>query len=162
MTDEIKCPHCAEYKAGWQRAAADYQNLQKEMAGQRGEWAEWSEMEIIREFIPIYDNFKKAFATDFENTDNTDRLKKWQNWKQGIEFIKKQFGEVLKSHGVEEIKTVGEQFDPERHEIVGEEEAGAEVEAGMIMKELEGGYWKKGKILKVAKVVVAAPSTDKN
>lgn len=155
MTDQSQapvCPHCAEYKAGWQRAVADYQNLQKEVAVKRSEWAQMSEAQILREFIPVYDHFKKAFITDIESTDNTDRLKNWQSWKQGIEYIMKQFGEVLKSYGVEEIKTVGERFDPALHEIVGEEQA--EADEGTVVKETEGGYGKNGRVIKVAKVII--------
>ena len=53
-----ECKNCAaakeqadEYKQGWQRAVADYQNLQKEMTAKRSEWAEMSEQYILEEFI---------------------------------------------------------------------------------------------------------------
>ncbi len=103
-----------EYKNNWQRALADYQNLQRETSERRGEWARMSEQQILEDFIPVYDNFKKAFAIA-DNADaggaadNAD--KKWQSWKQGIRYIMKQFWEVLKAHNAEEIKTVGEKFD---------------------------------------------------
>lgn len=136
---------CEEYKAGWARAQADYQNLQKEMDQKRSEWVQMSEIQVLEEFIPVYDNFKKAFAVEI---DGDDKLK---SWKQGIEYIMKQFGDILKQHDVEEIKTVGEQFDPNLHEAMGEEEG---KEEGVILKEIESGYLANGKVLKVAKVIV--------
>lgn len=141
---------CAEYKLGWQRAVADYQNLQKEVAARRAELASMSEQQILEDFIPVYDNFKKAFAHRHEVNSEMRQLR---NWIDGIVHIMKQFGEVLKAHGVEEIKTAGEMFNPEFHEAVGEEEAGKE--PGLILREVDGGYTMGGRVIKAAKVIIA-------
>lgn len=135
---------CLEYKTGWQRAVADYQNLQKEVARQRGEWAAMGETQIISEMLPVYDNFKKAFAA--AHTED--------NWAKGIGFIMKQMSDVLKNHGIEEIPTVGESFNAARHESVGEEIS--EQPEHSILREVDGGYTMRGKVLKVAKVILAA------
>ena len=151
-----------EYMAGWQRAQADYHNLQREVEQQKGDWVLWSELRILEEFIPVYDNFKKAFyhANNTANSGNGETNtpaetveKQWQNWKKGIEYIMRQYSDILKAHGVEEIKTVGELFDPAKHEAVGEEES-AEIPEHHIAREIEGGYVMKGKVVRVAKVVV--------
>lgn len=141
---------CEEYKLGWQRALADYQNLQKETSSRRGEWAQMSKLQILEEFIPVYDNFKKAFASKTADGWNREQ----ENWAMGIQFIMKQFGDVLKNHQIEEIKTVGERFDTARHEAVGEEAVDGK-EAGVILREAEGGYTLGGRVVKVAKVIVA-------
>lgn len=142
------CAHCEEYKSGWQRALADYQNLQRETTARRSEWAQMSKLQILEDFIPVYDNFKKAFAMKPVQEGAPE------NWAKGIQFIMKQFGDVLKNHQIEEIKTVGEQFDPTRHESVGEEMAEGK-QAGVIIREAEGGYLLGGKVVKVAKVIIA-------
>lgn len=151
------CPNCEasrkqmdEYKLGWQRAQADYVNLQKETAKQKSEWMQMIKGDILESFIPVYDNFKKAFS--FSSGDGD--AKQFENWKKGIEYIMKQFGDVLKQNSIEEIKTVGEMFDPRFHEIVGEEEV-ENVPAHQIVKEMDGGYKAGEKVLKVAKVIVA-------
>ena len=41
---------------------ADYDNLKKETEARRAEWAKYSEQQILEEFIPVYDNMKKALA----------------------------------------------------------------------------------------------------
>lgn len=138
-----------DYKDKWLRAQADYQNLLKETEARRAEWAQYSEQQILEEFIPVYDNFKKAFFNDQRSTINDQ-----DGWTKGIEYIMKQFGVILKAHGVKEIKTVGEEFNPELHEAMGEEESD-EFEGGRIMREVEAGYRMKGKIVKVAKVIIA-------
>jgi molecular chaperone GrpE len=141
---------CADYKSGWQRAVADYQNLQKETSRQRADWAAMSEAQILEAFLPVYDNFKKAFAA----TPGTINDEPGTNqWAKGIGFIMKQFGDILKAHGVEEIKTVGELFDATQHEAAGEEDS--EEKSHTIIREVDGGYVMKGKVLKVAKVIIA-------
>lgn len=135
--------------AGWQRATADYHNLQKEVERQKADWAVWSKRQIIEDFLPVYTNFKTAFG--HKPAEETD--KSWSNWATGIGFIMKQFGDILKSHGVEEIKTVGEVLDTTRHEAVGEEISDAPEHT--IVREVETGYVMGGKVVKVAKVIVA-------
>ena len=146
-----------EYKAGWQRAIADYQNLQKEVERMRAEWVKFSELEIVEEFLPVYINFKKAFnfAINEKNTANgeTDSEHQFDSWKKGIEYIMKQFGDVLKAHGIEEMKVVGELFEATRHESVGEEAVDG-TEPGRILREVETGFIMHGKIIKPAKVII--------
>lgn len=140
---------CAEYKQGWQRALADYQNLQKEVAARRVELVRMSELQILEEFIPVYEHLKLAFRLQ-----TSDFSPEQQKWADGIGYIMKQFGEILKAHNVEEIKTVGEKFDARLHEAVSEETAES-VESGIIIKEVEGGYKMGDRVIKPAKVIIA-------
>ncbi len=143
-----KCKNCEDYKASWARAQADYQNLQKEVEQRQGEWARMSEQQILEEFIPIYDNFKKAF-----NHCLKDLTPEQDNWVKGIQHIMTQFELVLQNHGVKEIKTLGEEFNPELHEAVGEEESD-EYEAGVVVKKVDSGYMMKDRVIKCAKVII--------
>ncbi len=145
---EVEVEVNVDYKDKWLRAQADYSNLIKETAEKRSEWAAMSEWQILEEFIPVYDNFKKAFAGVPEGED-----KAWANWAKGIEYIMKQFGDVLKQHGIEEIETVGKEFDHNLHECLSEESSD-EHEDGAIIREVNAGYKKGERVLKVAGVVV--------
>lgn len=138
------------FKISWQRALADYQNLQKETATRRAEWVQMSEQQILEDFIPVYDNFKKAFA---HHPEISEDMKQVKNWIDGIGYIMRQFEEVLKAHNVAEIKTVGEQFNPQFHEAVSEEEGGKK--PGEILKEIDGGYKMGTRVIKVAKVIIS-------
>ncbi|MBI5451991.1 nucleotide exchange factor GrpE [Candidatus Gottesmanbacteria bacterium] len=141
---------CAEYKAGWQRVLADYKNLQTEIEKRRGEWAQMSEMQALGDFLPVFENFKKAFSV----VETQDIASPSENWRKGIEHIMKQFADVLKQHGIEEIETVGKKFDPALHEAAGEESVDGK-EAGEIVREVAGGYKMVGKVICAAKVIVA-------
>lgn len=147
-----------EYKEGWQRAVADYQNLKKEVERMRSEWGRLSELQILEEFLPVYTNFKKAFshANGDSNRANGEAnvVQRFEGWKKGIGYIMKQFGDILKAHGIDEMKVEGEIFDAAKHESVGEEAADGVV-AGTILKEVESGYLMNGKVIKPAKVLIA-------
>ncbi len=134
-----------EYKAGWQRAVADYKNLQKETSERRQLLLEMSEQQILEEFIPVYGHLKLAINNE-QLTNNKDP------WLQGVRHVAKQFESILKAHKVEEIKTVGEKFDTKFHEAAGEEPGDGE--PGTITREVDGGYVMGGRVIKPAKVII--------
>ena len=138
---------CAEYKTGWQRALADYKNLQREIEKRRGEWAKLSEVQIIEEFLPVYEHLKLSIS-------NKQIANEASPWLDGVQHVLKQFASILKAHGLEEIKTIGEKFDPAVHEAVGEELVD-DIEPGKIVKEIDGGYKLGKQVIKAAKVIVS-------
>ena len=75
-------------------------------------------------------------------------------WRDGIQLVCRQFDDVLKKLGAEEIKAVGETFDPNLHDAVMhvEDENFGE---NTISKELKKGYKLKDRIIRHSMVVVA-------
>ena len=133
-----------EYLNGWKRAKADYLNLKKEMESQNREIKEWMSKIMIIPLLSIVDGFEKAFSEIPENLKN-------DLWVKGVEGIKKQFEDYLKTQGVEAIKAIGEKFDPFKHEAVESVESG---ESNVIAEELQRGYLLNGEVLRPAKVKV--------
>ncbi len=135
-----------ELKINWQRALADYQNLQKEIVLRRAEWAQMSEQQILEEFIPVYEHLKLAINNDQTVGENNA-------WLDGVRHVLKQFADIFKAHNVEEIKTVGEKFDPRLHEAVGYEEVSGE-KGDKITKEISAGFKMGDRVIKAARVLV--------
>jgi molecular chaperone GrpE len=73
---------------------------------------------------------------------------------KGVLQIKKQILDFFKKYGVEEVKSVGEKFDPAFHEVV-EEVDTDRFETGTIVEEIQKGYKINGRVLRPAKVKVA-------
>ncbi len=142
-----------EYLRGWRRAKADYENLKKEVERERKEMGAFARTMVAMDFIPIYDNFKKAAAHEPEFSDS-EESKRFKQWIDGVRHIQSQFREVLKQIGIEEISTVGSPFDPRVHEAV-EEREGAGVPPGHIVAEVSGGYKMGERVLQAAKVIIA-------
>lgn len=146
--------------SGWQRAVADYQNLQKEMVVQKSQAMTWGEEKIIQEFLPVWENFNKAMGSQKQIMDDLQSsisdestLKKLKNWQLGMDYVQKQIGDLLMKWGVRRVSTVGEMFDPVCHEAVEMESDQAKADHE-ILKELSAGYYLKDKLLFPAKVVV--------
>ena len=102
---------------------------------------------LLAELIPIFDHFKLALRHIPAEDEKKD-------WVIGITHIKKQFEDFLKNLGIEEIKAVGEKFNPEFHEAVFYETKEG-FETDVIFEEVKAGYTLQGKVLAPAKVKVA-------
>ena len=133
-----------EYLNGWKRAKADYLNLKKEMEAQNKEIKDWMSKIMLIPLLIILDGFDKAFGEIPENLKN-------DLWVKGIEGIKKQLEDYLKTQGVEAMAVKGEGFDPMKHEAIESAEGG---EIGKIAEELQRGYSMHGEVLRPAKVKV--------
>jgi len=172
MTEETQQPNnqqteleqlkaqCDEYLNGWKRAKADYINFKKETEDKQQMLFEFANATLLMEILPIYDNLKKAIMTIEApaaadgSTKLTMTASAEKAWLEGIKQIKKQFEDLLKDYGIEEIKTIGEKFNPEFHEAISKEKKEG-VESGVIISEASPGYLMKGKVLVPAKVIVA-------
>lgn len=137
----------SEYLAGWQRARADLLNYKKEELERVGQLIKYADVGIILKILPILDNFELALKKIPENLKNDGYIK-------GLFQIKSQIQDFLKNQGLEEIKSVGEKFDPNLHEVVEEiEEKGKEV--GIIIEEVQKGYLIRDRLLRAAKVKIS-------
>ncbi len=136
-----------EYLSGWQRARADLINYKKEELERIGDFIKRANENLIFEFLPVLDNFDNAEKAISLEKKETPEIK-------GFLQIKKQILEFFKKYGVEEIKSVGEKFDPLFHEVV-EEVDTDKFETGIIVEEIQKGYKINGRVLRPAKVKVA-------
>lgn len=131
---------------GWKRAKADYQNVVKESARERGETIKYATENLLHELLPLVDYFKYGFKGVPDEQKNSA-------WMQGMTHILNQFMSVLKDHGVEEVKTVGEKFDPAAHQSV--EEVESSEKSGTVVVEVASGFRLNGKVIQVAKVRIS-------
>jgi molecular chaperone GrpE len=86
---------------------------------------------VIRELLPVIDNFERALKHVPEDLKNNDYIK-------GVQGVVKQFEKTLADIGVERIKTTDEPFDPRLHEAVSMEEGEGTDE--VVSEELQAGY----------------------
>ena len=136
-----------EYLAGWQRARADLLNYKKEELERVGELIKYANFGIILKILPILDNFEVALKKLPENLKNDENIK-------GLLLIKNQIQDFLKNQGVEEVKSIGEKFDPNFHEVVEEIET-KDKGPGIIIEEVQKGYTINGRLLRPARVKIS-------
>lgn len=136
-----------EYLASWQRERADFLNYKKGELERVAELVKYADTGIILKILPILDNFEKA-EQEIPLEKQKDKLL------EGVLQIKRQFKDFLKNQGIEEIKTVGENFDPNFHEAV-EMADSKEGESGKVIEEVKKGYKLQGQVIRPAKVKVS-------
>lgn len=129
-----------DYKGQYLRALADYQNLVKNTALDKQEFARYALTGFLEELLPIYDHLKLSIS-------NLSEAESQSPWVIGVQHVLKQFRDLLSSRGVEEIKTLGEKFDHQTMEAV----AG---QGETVIKELRSGYKLNGKVIMAAKVAL--------
>lgn len=133
-----------EYLNGWKRAKADFINYKKEEAERFAEFAKLSNRELISELLAVLDSLNLGL-TVLENDKPAQK---------GMALIRAQFENVLKKYGLEKIAVKpGEEFDPAKHEALGEVES--EKPVGKIAEVVEVGYALNGKVIRPARVQIS-------
>lgn len=143
----VDAQKAAEYLAGWKRAQADYQNLRRSVEQERTDMMKYANQGLLQDLVPVLGHFNMAFKSVTPDAKSAA-------WLKGFEHIATNFKQVLQQYGVTLISTVGEQFNPEQHESVGEV-ASAEPE-GMVVEEVSTGFLLHGKVMQPAKVKISA------
>ena len=72
---------------------------------------------------------------------------------KGIRIIYDQLLDVLKSHNVEPVNALGEEFDPAVHEAM-THQANAEKKEGVVLEEFQKGYRLNGRVIRPSRVVI--------
>lgn len=130
---------------GWQRARADYVNLQKQIDSERSQIRKRAVESILSDLLAPMDNFSMAMANK-EVWESVD-----EKWRVGIEYIYSQFQKVLEDNGVTEVQAK-DIFDPELHDPLEIVETDNEKEDGKIIQVMQKGYQLDGKVIRPAKV----------
>ena len=126
------------------RRQADFENFRKRMESERSEFLQFSGMELVREVLPVLDDFERAIKVDCLDGE----------YRKGVELIYQRLFESLKKLGLEPIESAGRTFDPNLHQAVVREET-AEVSEHAILEEFQRGYNYKGRLVRPAMVKVA-------
>ena len=128
----------------YKRILAEFENHKKRSQKERENLYNMILSDVIEVMLPILDNLENAVKVETKD----------EEYKKGIELVLKQFQDTLKSKGVEEIKALGETFDPELHEAVSSVQDDTKGEKE-IVQEYRKGYKIGTKVIRHSMVVVA-------
>ncbi|MCF7888252.1 MAG: nucleotide exchange factor GrpE [Candidatus Omnitrophica bacterium] len=131
------------------RLQAEFDNYRKRSLQEKAGFIKFANEGLISELIGILDNFELSIKYADEKND-------FKLMHQGVDMIIKQLHALLKAKGLEKIKTVGEKFDPHKHDALTIVED-QDVDSDTVVEELQTGYLLSGRILRPAKVKVAKP-----
>lgn len=126
------------------RQQAEFENLRKRSAKEQADFREYAAADVVKQLIPILDNFDLALKAKSSESD----------LRKGLELIRKQMDEVLTKLGVQAIPAEGQPFDPRFHEAIEMVES-SDVKDNHVLSELQRGYKMKERLLRPAMVRVA-------
>ena len=135
----------SEYKDGWMRSQAEFQNYRKRI--ERDNEMTYASMkgDIIKKVLPVLDDLERALQNRPSNSGA---------WVSGIELIQKKLLSILEAEGVQRIEAVGAAFDPNFHEAISHEPI-VGVQSGHVIAVVQNGYMLGERVIRPALVRVA-------
>jgi molecular chaperone GrpE len=132
------------------RTAADFENFKKRAARERQEAIRFANESLIGKLLPVLDHLDQAMqaATQAGAGDGAPALQ------TGVAMTLQQLKKILQEAGLEEIDARGQQFDPNWHEAVSQQDS-RDVPEGQVIQQLRKGYKLRDRLLRPAAVVVA-------
>ena len=128
------------------RLAAEFENYRKRVAREQQALSTRAAERLVKELLPIVDDLERALEAAEEHQE--------AKLEDGVRLVHRQLESVLEREGLAEIETNGK-FDPHVHEALLARPTDAE--EGTVVEVLQKGYRLGDRVLRPARVIVAAP-----
>ena len=125
------------------RLMADFQNFKKRTEKEKADVYSFANEKIMTDLLQVIDNFERALGSECQD----------QAYAEGMQMIFKQFTDILKNSGLEEIEAVGHDFDPNFHHAV-LTDSNPDFDSGKVTEVLQKGYKLNGKVIRPSMVKV--------
>ncbi|HUZ18033.1 MAG TPA: nucleotide exchange factor GrpE [Spirochaetia bacterium] len=146
----------AELKDQLLRKSADFENFRKRMFRERDDAIKFANSALLRDLITTIDDFERAIKSSEESRD-FDKLH------EGIELIERQFTSMLeRKYGLKRFESVGEVFDPEKHEAISVGETHPSSDVPIVLEDYQKGFMLHDRIIRAAKVKVSLEAQAAN
>lgn len=129
--------------------AADFDNYRKRTLKEKAEIIKNGGENVLKGLLPIIDDFERGLKAAEKSQDNSAALE------EGMTLIYNKLVKFMESMGVKEMKSTGEEFNPDLHEAVAQVPAQSDDMKGKVLDTTQKGYTINDKVLRHAKVVVA-------
>jgi molecular chaperone GrpE len=127
------------------RLAAEFENYKKRTAREQASLSARATEGLVKELLPIMDDLQRAL----EAAEGHEEAK----LEEGVRLVHRRLAAVLEHEGLDEIETNGK-FDPHVHEALLSQPS--EADEGTVIEVLQKGYRLGDRVLRPARVVVAA------
>lgn len=128
------------------RLYAEFENYKRRIQKENQTMKEYKAQDVLNDILPTIDNIERALKIDGED-------EQFKSLKKGVEMVHESLLSALQNNGLEKIETEGQQFDPNFHQAVVQDD-NPDFESGQITEELQSGYKLKERILRPSMVKV--------
>mgnify|MGYP002012056856 CR=1 FL=1 len=142
-----------ELKTRHMRLMADFDNYRKRVQREQATQRLYAGESSMRDLLGVVDNIERALSVSSGDEGAGSMA-------EGVRMILNQMLSVLDRHGVKPFESIGETFDPERHEAVARQ--GHDVyDVDLVCEQMQKGYMFHDRLLRAASVVVSAGKLDR-
>ena len=134
------------------RLAAEFDNYKRRVQRDQSDTIRFANERLFKDLLPTLDNLERALQSGREQALIEGLL-------EGVELTYKHFLDTLQKMGMKQVASVGELFDPAKHQAVGQVES-LTVPENVIVDEYQKGYFLHDRILRPAMVTVAKAQTE--
>ncbi|HEX3267828.1 MAG TPA: nucleotide exchange factor GrpE [Gaiellaceae bacterium] len=139
-----------EYLNDLKRVAAEFENYRKRVTRDQESLVARAHERLVKELLPVLDDLERALAAAEEHEE--------AKLEEGVRLVHQELRSALDREGLAEIDTNGS-FDPHVHEALLSQPTGDRAE-GTVLEVLQKGYKLGDRVLRPARVVVAAPPEE--
>lgn len=139
----------AEIKDSFLRKAADFDNYRKRSIKEKQEAIDYANANLLADLVTVIDDFERAIKAG--SSSDLD------SFKQGVVMIKDKMVSLLDSkYDLKGYESLNKPFDPTIHEALGSVQS-PDVTEPTVGEVYLKGYKLKGRVVRVAKVMVKIP-----
>jgi molecular chaperone GrpE len=129
------------------RLYSDFENFKKRVSRDRIEQSKMAGSDIFLAILPVIDDFERALKS-FETAKEIGPVR------EGINLIYSKMKSITESKGLKAMDAKGKVFDADLHDAITNVPAPSEELKGMVIEEVERGYFLNDKVIRHAKVIV--------
>ena len=137
----------AEQKDKFIRLYAEFDNFKRRNAKERNELIQTAGKEVVQSLLEVMDDCDRA-EKQLQQSEDLAQIR------QGVGLVFAKLRNTLQSRGLKEMKSIGEEFNPDFHEAITEIPVADESMKGKVVDQVEKGYTLNDKIIRFSKVVV--------
>tara|TARA_B110000211_G_scaffold231064_1_gene291883 strand:- start:16 stop:624 length:609 start_codon:yes stop_codon:yes gene_type:complete len=142
------------------RALADSENQRRRSEKETKEAFEYGGFNFARETLPLLDNLQRAYQS-IKNDESLKDNKDLNKFLQNIQIVEKDLITIFEKNNIKKIDCLNQKFDPNNHQAMLEME-NDNVEPGIVLQEIQPGYFFKDRLLRPSFVAVAKKKEPKN
>jgi molecular chaperone GrpE len=132
-----------------QRLKAEFDNYRKRAARDQERRVARAHERLVKELLPIVDDLERALQAAEQHEE--------AELEEGVRLVHRALSDALVREGLEEVPVDGK-FDPHVHESLLSQPSDAD--EGSVIEVLQKGYKLGDRVLRPARVVVAAPKEE--
>ncbi len=155
----LKDKQIEEYTLLLKRIQADFENYKKRSEKEVDEKTRYAVAQFISKLLPTLDSFELALKNTNKSANKMD-INNPEKFRQGMELIHNQLLATLKKENIEEIKSVGQKFDPFRHEAIMKAND-LTTDDEIILEEFQKGYVYRDIVIRPSKVKINKIENEK-